>query len=520
MGDMPATALGAGGNSNTILGAGLKVTTNATSRFASSGYGATGTSPRADDGAYGLLRAGSSGSSIAWTAGASLLQEAGVRVVARDNSSGFGSSPSLASPLAASCGDSISPFVLTQHDAAGGGAAGVMAGADSSSTSQLQHRLESLLLIVAQATLAVADAGMLGAELLQRRPSGASAGGDSDNGVVGVATPVDGHTAAGVRKPALFSTASGPAIGYSLLSAGVFKQLSSVTSGPGGLYNSYLQSTSGPRTSWSGSGPYGNISAEDVVAGIRSCLAAAGAAAVVPGSGVSAKEALGVGGSPIGAQQGSIPVGQLSPGAGGRQGSVQFSAGSPDAAAADGLSAEPSDVIFPVELGLSQLNITAPAGVDAGQAPVLATQVSAPAAPPCTPATPALLNALLRGDASAAGVKQAQGGLLPVDVLRRLQGALAAAGPLLARHSGPIETEVLCPQVLLAKLSPRPVGCWNASCTNMPGTTEAGVASKPCTSCKVAAFCSKACEKKAWSEHTMACSRLAALAAAGMDGSA
>jgi hypothetical protein len=30
----------------------------------------------------------------------------------------------------------------------------------------------------------------------------------------------------------------------------------------------------------------------------------------------------------------------------------------------------------------------------------------------------------------------------------------------------------------------------------------------------VASFCSKACEKMAWSEHTMACSRLAALAAA------
>lgn len=517
MGEPPPTALGA--SSNSILAAGLKLTSSNTSRFAGSGCVAPGGSPRADDGAYGLLRAGSSGSTIAWTAGASLLQEAGVRVVARDSSSGYGSSPSLASlasPHTASCGDSISPFVLTQHDGAAGLAA---AGMEAEGASQLQQRLEGLLLVVAQATLALAEAGLLGAEVLQRRPSGASAGGDSDSGVGGAAAPVDTLMGSALPKPALFSTGSGPATGYSLLSAGVSRPLASVTSGPAGLYSSYLQSTTGPRTSYSGSGAFGSVSAEDVVAGIRGCLAAAGAAAVVPGGcgAASGKEAVGVGGSPIGAQQGSIPVGQL-PGGAGQQGSVQFAAGESPGATGT-LSAEASDVIFPVELGLAQLNISVPAAAETVQAPAAAPQAAAPGAPPCTPATPAVLGPVLRAEAAAAA-RPAQAGLLPVDVLRKLQASLAAAGPLLARHSAPLESEVLCPQVMLARLAPRPVGCWNASCTNMPGVSEAGVAGKPCNSCKVAAFCSKACEKQAWSEHTMACSRLAALAAVAADSAA
>lgn len=537
---VPPTALGAGGSSSSSsasgTAAGLKLTANATSRFASSGCrpALPGTSPRADDGAYGLLRAGSSGSSIAWTAGASLLQEAGVRVAARDAaSSGFGSSPSLASlalasPHAASCGDSsISPFVFSQHDGAAAAAPGAAAAAaEVGSASQLQQRLEGLLLVVAQAVLAVAEAGMLGAERLPRRPSVASVGGiDGDSGAGGAGTPVEGFRLNGLPQPALSGTGSGPVpAGFSLLSAGVSKQLSSGASGPGGLYSSYLQSTSGPRISGSGSAPYGSVSAEDVVGSIRSCLAAAGAAAALPGSGgsgLSAKEVLGVSGSPIGAQQGSIRAVQLSPtAAADQQGSVAFMSaagspvGGPDEA---GLAAEPSDVIFPVELGLSQLNISAPAVAQEGSSQALLPVVAGThaAAPACTPATPAVLGPLLGG--APAGAGQTPIGLLPVDVVRKLQGALAAAASLLARHGGPMESETLCPQVILAKLAPRPVGCWNASCTNMPGASESAVASKPCPSCKVAAFCSKACEKQAWSEHTMACSRLAALAAAAAE---
>jgi hypothetical protein len=522
-GGEPSPALGASSSSSN-LGAGLRLTANPTSRFASTGSGAaTGSSPRHDDGAYGLLRAGSSGSSINWavgTSGASLLQEAGVRMVARD-SSGYGSSPSLASlasPLGGACADEASPFGMAQQD--GGTAAGGSApGAAPCGTSQLQLRLESLMLAVAQAVLVLADAGLLGSELLQRRPSGSA---DGDSSSAGGATPPNGNTPKALPRPALFSTGSGSVgtvgSGYSsLLTAGVSK-LPSVGSGTSGFYASYLQSTGGPRTSFSGSGHYGNISAEDMVSGIRSCLAAAGAAGVVPasnarsdaagaGSTANAKEAVSAG-SPIGAQQGAIPVGQVVLGSG-RQGSTPLVAASPEADVRC-LSAERSDVIFPVELGLSQLNIT-PAATSHPTA-------AAPAAPPCTPATPAVLGAVLRPAESSAGlgVKRVQQGL-PVDVLRRLQGALAAAGPVVARQSAPLEAEVLCPQVVLAKLSPRPLGCWNRTCTNMPGLSEAGAVSKPCTSCKVAAFCSKACEKQAWSEHTMACSRLAALAAAAAD---
>lgn len=234
-------------------------------------------------------------------------------------------------------------------------------------------------------------------------------------------------------------------------------------------------------------------------------------------------------GSPIGAQQGSIPVGQV----------VLSSQGGGCLSA----EASNSDVIFPVELGLSQLHIAPPASAAASDAAAAITPAGAsgplPAAPPCTPATPAVVagrpvvpvagagggnNTSTQLQAAGVvpspprGIATGGGGntslIVPVEALRRLQGAVAAAAPLLSRVSAVIECEVLCPQLMLARLSPRPVGCWNPACVNMPGPSEAAVVSKPCTSCKVAVFCSKACERQAWSEHTMACSRLAAAAAA------
>lgn len=511
MGDAPVPALGAGSASTTSTSSGLRLTATGTSRFASTGgagasagAAAAGSSPRCDDGAFGLLRAGSSGSTINWTAGTSLLQEAGVRVVVRDSSSGFGSSPSLASlasPHAAS-GFEGSPFVTAAGSEVGcvklGSATGEAATAAARGGSQLlQQRLEALLLSIAQCTLVLADAGMLGPGVLQR-VSSASAGGSERGGA-------DSAPGSAVHASSSPVAASGQASS----SATLARPLGSVGSGSAAMYSSYLQGTaSGPRNSFSGSGPFGTgVSADEVLAGIRSCLAAVGAAAaVVPGS----SDAGGAGARGVTvAQQGSAQLVE-------RLGSASAAGASPPASAGDAggqLSAEPSssDVIFPVELGLTQLNIRAgPTAADAAAAP------AAPLAPPCTPATPAVPGPWLPAAAARSPAQHSQRCLpgVPADVARRLQGALAAAAPLLARHSGAVEAEVLCSQVLLAQLNPRPVGCWNPSCTNMPGVSEAVAPSKPCASCKVAAFCSKGCEKKAWPDHTMACSKLAALAAA------
>lgn len=496
MGEPPAPALGAGST-------GLRVTGTGTSRFASSGSAAAGSSPRADDGAFGLLRAGSSGSTINWTAGSSLLQEAGVRIVVRDSSSGFGSSPSLASlasPHAASCFDG-SPFVLGQD---GPGAAAVADGPLGLSSTAgkpgrfdgVQQRLAALLLGMGQCILGLADSGVLSSESQQEQQQPSSAGVSS----------VSGWSPAAMSRPVLHSAGSGPVAGFSLLTAGMTRPLMSAGSGPAGMYSSYLQSTSGPRSSFPGSAPYGNVGPEDVLSGIRSCLAAASAAGVVPASAGTGKVHTAGGASPGAAsvssprmvQQRSVTLADASQGT---------SLSGVDAG--NTLSAEPSntDVIFPVELGLSQLQISAASDTGA-----------TPAAPPCTPATPAVLGPQVVSTA-APGVQQQHQQqqsttLLAPDLLRRLQAALGAAAPLLGHAAAPYEPEVVCPQVILAKLSPRPLGCWNPSCTNMPGVSEAGVPSKPCNSCKVATFCSKGCEKKAWADHTMACSRLAALSAA------
>jgi hypothetical protein len=146
-----------------------------------------------------------------------------------------------------------------------------------------------------------------------------------------------------------------------------------------------------------------------------------------------------------------------------------------------------TDMLFPVDLGLAQLRVSrqeAAAGTADG-------------------AADSSIAAKLVGD----------------DVLRGVVAGVQAAAPLLSRACPPALDSEQCWQEALAHLAPAPVGCWNAACVNMAGASEAAAPAKPCANCNVAAFCSKGCERAAWSGHTMACGKLAAAATAARLGS-
>jgi hypothetical protein len=141
-----------------------------------------------------------------------------------------------------------------------------------------------------------------------------------------------------------------------------------------------------------------------------------------------------------------------------------------------------SDMLFPVDLGLAQLRVSQQEGA--------------------------------AGGADASVEASSAGKLLGDDVLRGVVAGVQAAAPLLSRACPPAADSEQCWQEALARLSPAPVGCWNAACVNMAGASEAAASAKPCANCNVAAFCCKGCERAAWSGHTMACGKLAAAATA------
>ena len=55
---------------------------------------------------------------------------------------------------------------------------------------------------------------------------------------------------------------------------------------------------------------------------------------------------------------------------------------------------------------------------------------------------------------------------------------------------------------------PCPVGCNNPACENLSGESELSVATKKCTGCKVASYCSRACQVAHWKAHKSTCRRL------------
>jgi hypothetical protein len=155
---------------------------------------------------------------------------------------------------------------------------------------------------------------------------------------------------------------------------------------------------------------------------------------------------------------------------------------SPGRAACGVVEGSSSDTLFPVDLGLAQLRVSQQEGA--------------------------------AGGAGASAEASSAGKLLGDDVLRGVVAGVQAAAPLLSRACPPAADSEQCWQEALARLSPAPVGCWNAACVIMAGASEAAAPAKPCANCNVAAFCCKGCERAAWSGHTMACGKLAAAAAA------
>jgi hypothetical protein len=164
-----------------------------------------------------------------------------------------------------------------------------------------------------------------------------------------------------------------------------------------------------------------------------------------------------------------------------------MAATSPGRAACGVVEGNSNEMLFPVDLGLAQLRVSQQEGAAGG------------------------------ADADAGAEANSAGKLLGDDVLRGVVAGVQAAAPLLSRACPPVIDSEQCWQEALARLSPAPVGCWNAACVNMAGASEAAAAAKPCGNCNVAAFCSKGCERAAWSGHTMACGKLAAaVTAAGV----
>lgn len=160
-----------------------------------------------------------------------------------------------------------------------------------------------------------------------------------------------------------------------------------------------------------------------------------------------------------------------------------------------------SQMLFPVDLGLAQLHIGDPltnhgsiiSGRNSGAGVSLGG--SSPVARLLSPRPTSYAEVGVLGDA-----------------IKGLVAKLQATGPNLARAYGSAVDAEFSGHTLMAKLSPKLVGCWNVGCVNMAGVSETVAAAKPCPNCKVAVFCSKACEKMAWSGHTMACGKLAAMA--------
>lgn len=59
-------------------------------------------------------------------------------------------------------------------------------------------------------------------------------------------------------------------------------------------------------------------------------------------------------------------------------------------------------------------------------------------------------------------------------------------------------------------LLPQPGCCNEPSCTSFAGHTEALLGYHKCSGCQVAAYCSRACQQKAWGRHKAVCKAIGA----------
>lgn len=153
-----------------------------------------------------------------------------------------------------------------------------------------------------------------------------------------------------------------------------------------------------------------------------------------------------------------------------------------------------SEMLFPVDLGLAQMQL-----LGADQQHKMLTDAEVPST-----------HGLSAFEVHCGAVTATRIGNLN-EVIKDLIAGLQATGPALSRACGTALGAEFSGHALMAAVTPRLVGCWNPGCVNLTGTSESVAAVKVCGNCKVARFCSKACEKMSWSSHVMVCAKLAAL---------
>lgn len=430
---------------------GLRFAAAAAAAKRSSGDGAgiaefkalAGTSPPVEGDVGGLLRAASSSWSSLATGEVRLSSSS-----SRHNSSGFGSSPTLAAlavPSSESMGqDSFAVTSPAARGSVGGFAASAVPSQDGCAVSPallpLQLRIEAILTSAGHAVLGLCDSGALA---------------DGAGRVSGASGTLSSSSSCDIGSKRGSWAGMGPG----------------TATGPNSTVNTPRLDG---RPSFSGSlNSFVSLPQEDVFAALRASLAAVRPVGTVgfntPGSPAVAAV---VGRSP---RQQDILAGAL-------------------------LHGSSTEMLFPVDLGLAQLNLHEPGkqGITLNAVSSISGTASSVASPVASDLSPRPVGPL---EATALA-----------DSIRGLVAGLQATGPVLARSCGTALDAEFSGHTLMARVNPKVVGCWNPGCVNMAGVSEAAAAAKPCGNCKVAVFCSKACEKTAWSSHTMACARLAALA--------
>lgn len=406
-----------------------------------------GTSPPVEGDVGGLLRAASS----SWSSLAAA--EARLSSISRQNSSGFGSSPTLAAlalPVSGSMGqDSFAVMSPAARGSSGGLAISAVPSQDDCAVDlvllPLQLRLEAILVSAGHAVLELCGSRAL-----------ADVSGQA-SGACGTLSSTSSCDVGSKRGSWAGKAPAAGSAGHS--STAVTPLLTG-------------------RPSFSGSsGSFISLPQEDVFAALRASLTAARPVGTVvfnnPTSPLAAVAIGVVGRSPR--QQQDTCGGALLRGSSG-------------------------EMLFPVDLGLAQLNLNQPGrqGMALNSGGSISGTPSSVASPVASEFSPRPVS---HGETAALS-----------DSIRGLVAGLQATGPAVARSCGTALQAEFSNHTLMARVNPKLVGCWNPGCVNMAGVSEVAAPAKPCGNCKVAVFCSKACEKMAWSSHTLSCAKLAALA--------